>query len=513
MPDIVEWLQSDLLASIEVMQDGLAVTNSAGNFIYMNDAHLKMFGYQTSDEILGQPWSVLYPEQTARWFNDFVMPSLFEFGTWRGEATGVTREGKPVVQEVSLSLSPTGNLICLTRNILRRKVLETEDLSLRSFIDSFLIRNAIHSQLDVAAHDISSLLTLAEARVRLAGLETDMSGTRGQLRLVEQALGEARRTVREMLKNERTEVGQQSYDLVEFVRSVGNMANLASLRGSAVLFVSEVESVSCSCDANVLMRALLNLLRNADEAGGSSAIELKIALKPSVPTGGAWRQAKVGKAASESVIHISVSDRGCGIPEDSLGKLFNAFYSTKQGAGHSSRGLGLNSVVQLVGRYGADVTVSSAVGEGSVFELSVPVEDIVATRMRRVFTSKARLKTVAVADDDEDWRRTICQSLAENGFRTQEFKSIKDLDSWLTDPGHEVPDAMVLDYYFLDEGGSSRAAMRVADKWPETVLVSFSASDVAPSALFGAVVPKSAGVPGLMAALETIQGMTKTAAE
>jgi len=65
------------------------------------------------------------------------------------------------------------------------------------------------------------------------------------------------------------------------------------------------------------------------------------------------------------VIHIQ--DNGMGMDEDQLSRIFNPFYTTKeQGAG---TGLGLSVSYGMIRRYGGNITVKSAPGEGSVFSV------------------------------------------------------------------------------------------------------------------------------------------------
>lgn len=105
-----------------------------------------------------------------------------------------------------------------------------------------------------------------------------------------------------------------------------------------------------------MRQALLNLVRNAadaaEELGGG---------KVTVTT----RQAREG---DESRVEISVSDTGPGIPEDVAPKLFEPFFSTKQGG----TGLGLALTHQIIQEHGGTLRVDSAPGHGATFVISLP---------------------------------------------------------------------------------------------------------------------------------------------
>lgn len=76
----------------------------------------------------------------------------------------------------------------------------------------------------------------------------------------------------------------------------------------------------------------------------------------------------------EGDLVLRFTDTGVGIAPEHLPKIFDLFYSTKPR--NVGTGLGLSIVRQLVEARGGDMTVSSHVGEGTVFTLSLPVQDL-----------------------------------------------------------------------------------------------------------------------------------------
>ena len=73
-------------AAFAASMDGIAVLDKDGCFIYLNDAHARLYGYQDTGALVGQHWRSLYDEQEFNRFSHEVMPRLFENGHWRGEA-------------------------------------------------------------------------------------------------------------------------------------------------------------------------------------------------------------------------------------------------------------------------------------------------------------------------------------------------------------------------------------------------------------------------------------------
>lgn len=72
------------------------------------------------------------------------------------------------------------------------------------------------------------------------------------------------------------------------------------------------------------------------------------------------------------VVKINIQDTGCGIEKDNLDKLFNPFFTTKpEGQG---TGLGLSITYEIMQEHGGQISVTSTPGEGSLFELTLPIK-------------------------------------------------------------------------------------------------------------------------------------------
>src|SRR5262249_17801564 len=71
---------------------------------------------------------------------------------------------------------------------------------------------------------------------------------------------------------------------------------------------------------------------------------------------------------------VTVSDTGIGIPESALPHMFERFYRVEGAVGrtHEGTGIGLSLVRELVELHGGRVSVESAVGKGTTFQVDVP---------------------------------------------------------------------------------------------------------------------------------------------
>jgi two-component system NtrC family sensor kinase len=80
----------------------------------------------------------------------------------------------------------------------------------------------------------------------------------------------------------------------------------------------------------------------------------------------------VSTAAGDGVVLLTVSDNGEGIPPENLAKIFDPFFTTKP----DGKGVGLGLAVSfgIIEAHGGDIEVKSAVGEGTTFTVSLPLE-------------------------------------------------------------------------------------------------------------------------------------------
>lgn len=112
-------------------------------------------------------------------------------------------------------------------------------------------------------------------------------------------------------------------------------------------------------NGNQVQQVLLNLLINARQAmpgGGTLAIRL-------------------APEAEGEMIELVVRDTGCGIPPDKLPRIFEAFYSTKQGpdaTGKGGTGLGLSMCREIIEAHHGRIRVDSTVGKGTAFTIKLP---------------------------------------------------------------------------------------------------------------------------------------------
>ncbi len=111
-------------AAMAQASEGIAILNADGDVIYCNAARLKIYGYDCLEELLGKSWRVFYEGSELQRFEEEVVPTLAQKGCYSTEALGCRRDGSKIPVDVSLTMLPDGETICVVRDISERK--ETE---------------------------------------------------------------------------------------------------------------------------------------------------------------------------------------------------------------------------------------------------------------------------------------------------------------------------------------------------------------------------------------------------
>ena len=138
-------------------------------------------------------------------------------------------------------------------------------------------------------------------------------------------------------------------------------------------------------DAARIGQVLLNLVINAAQA---------------IPEGAAeHNQIRVSTRLEDQRVVIEVADTGPGIAPEVLGRIFDAFFTTKEVG--SGMGLGLAICQRIVADMDGELAVESAVGKGSMFRVSLPVTRRGASLAAAPAVMGSSRARILIIDDDE----------------------------------------------------------------------------------------------------------------
>jgi two-component system, cell cycle sensor histidine kinase and response regulator CckA len=190
------------------------------------------------------------------------------------------------------------------------------------------------------------------------------------------------------------------------------------LSGSNVNYKLELANdlSNVEADRGQIDQVFNNLIINADQAmpqGGTITVG---ACNVSIGDDAQQKNEKVVVLQPGAYIKVMVKDEGMGIPKESLEKIFDPYFTTKQ----NGNGLGLTIAYSIIKAHKGAITVDSEVGKGSVFSFYLPVakplkqsDGTVKTKPNDLPSSGGR---ILVMDDDSAVRSVLSQLLKNYGY-------------------------------------------------------------------------------------------------
>lgn len=348
------------LAAMESSMDGIALLDENGCYTYLNRAHARIYGYATTGALLGQSWRSLYGPDELQRFDREVMPEFQKHGRWRGEAEGRRADGSSFAQELSLTATEGNGIVCIVRNINRRKEAEQaiRDMN-RDLRQHAAELEAANSELEAfsysLSHDLRSFLT----RISMAGqalqefegarlggegtvcLQTILGASEGMENLIQAMLALAGVT--------RQEMSRESVDLSDLAGTVTEELLKAEPGRRARITVTP--GLQAQGDPLLLRVVLENLFSNA--------------LKYTVER----EEARISFSAVERDGRrtFAVADNGIGFDMTEVGELFRPFHRLAGTRRFPGLGIGLSTVRRIIHRHGGEIWAEAVPGQGATF--------------------------------------------------------------------------------------------------------------------------------------------------
>jgi PAS domain S-box-containing protein len=409
--------------AIEACGDGIAILNERAEFVYMNRSHARIFGYESSEELAGKSWQILYSDDETARFKQEVMPALARNTRWEGEAIARRKDGSSFPQQVSLASLAEGGMVCVCRDLSERRKME-DQLRKKQRMES------VGTLAGGIAHDFNNLLTviIGYAQTLLAKVENDPA-LRSNVEHIVQSASRAASLTRQLLAFSRKQVLQpRVLDLNLVVRDLERM--LRPLVGDDITMIAQcAPNLGCvKADLSQLEQVIVNLVVNARDAmprGGR--LVLSTGNQDLTHDNGRDRDVPSGR-----YVVLSVSDNGVGMDPEVLSRIFEPFYTTKDvGKG---TGLGLSTVYGTVEQSGGYVVVDSKPGKGTEFKIFLPRVDAVPESLPAEDTPtwrKSGTETVLLVEDDAAVRELAHDILRSCGYRVLVVADPKSLNSVL----------------------------------------------------------------------------------
>jgi len=338
-------------------------------------------------------------------------------------------------------------ILQLNAQLERRVEERTADLS-RANAELAKVARAKDEFLASMSHELrtplNAILGLAEA------LQEQTRGSLNEhqlksLRLIEESGHHLLSLINDILDLSKIEAGKLDlqFDLIAVETicqaSLQFIREAAVKKSISVSFNTNNMQAVLQADTRRLKQILVNLLSNAVKftpEGGQ--VGLEVTAEP-----------------EQEVIHFTVWDTGIGIPVEELARLFQPFVQLDSSLSrqHEGTGLGLALVSRLTEMHGGSLSVSSEVGRGSRFTVSLPWHNVTAAQQEeatKVTSSVSLFRQALVIEDSTIAAEQIGRYLYELNIQVLAHPTGEGaLDKAL----ETHPDVIVLDILFPGMSG------------------------------------------------------------
>jgi len=345
---------AQLRAIVESSDDAIVSVDLGSNIASWNRAAEDIFGY-TAEEAIGKPISTLTPVGRAR--EEAEMIALIQCGrrVKTLETVRSRRDGSQI--EVALTISPIhhedGSLAgvsYIARDISERKQFEQRMAQTQKLESLGVLAGGL-------AHDFNNLLTAIMGNASLALQMRTPEAAQERIAEVLRASERVALLVSQMLAYagkgafvlEPVDLSQQVREIVPLIRA--SIVRTVALELQLTDGLPPIEG-----DRSQVQQIVMSLIMNAAEAIGDGPGTVVI-VTAATALSGAQR------------VLFEVRDDGCGMDDATRARIFDPFFTTK----FTGRGLGLAAALGIIRALHGEISVESALGQGSVFRVVFPV--------------------------------------------------------------------------------------------------------------------------------------------
>lgn len=332
----LSYRKEELSSIISAVRDGLLVLDSEGRILLSNEGFRSIVG---ENEVDGRfYWEVV----RASPFGDLVRAARES----RRHAFGEIHINQRAYSCGAAFVRAEGEIVVWLHDVTQIKNVERVK---KDFIVNL-------------SHELRTPLTAIKGFLE-AAMDEASSSTQQYLDIVSKHTDRLTHIVGDLLslselEDKSTELDLEDVDLEEVAQETVKIFEQAAQEKSLTLEVRKVGDVPrVRADPYKLQQVLLNLIDNAVKYTESGSIGISIE--------------RVGPSVT-----VTVSDTGIGIPEEHVGRIFERFYVVDKSRSRTvgGTGLGLSIVKHIVLLHGWQISLTSQLGEGSEFKITIPTD-------------------------------------------------------------------------------------------------------------------------------------------
>jgi PAS domain S-box-containing protein len=413
--------------AIEFSPVPMAITDTQGQVLYRNREFPHRYGYTLEDTPSIEDWALLafpdpaYRESSlAQWHEDVTQALRTGEATPTREYTITCKDGTQ--HQVEIVTRPLKHMsVSVLNDVTERRALESQLRQAQKM-------EAIGQLAGGISHDFNNILSAIIGFTDLSLRQSTNNPTlHHDLTQVRKAADRATELVRQILtfsrRQQQEKLPLQAYLIIKEA--------LKLLRASIPTTIEIRQDIASQAtilaDPTQIHQMVMNLCTNAyhamKERGGVMAVSLR---ETEIDQAGIDNGTEVSPGR---YLKFSVSDSGCGMSKDTLARVFEPYFTTREkGMG---TGLGLAVVHGIVKEHQGRISVYSEPGQGSTFDVYLPmIHEAIPEAVPVPVPPRARAnERIMVVDDEDSIRNLISRFLTYAGYRVDLFANGRE--AWI----------------------------------------------------------------------------------
>jgi PAS domain S-box-containing protein len=422
-----------LHTAIGQVSEAIEITDSEGRMLFVNQAMQKITGY-SRDELIGKNPKVLKSGREASEAYENLWSTISSGKKWRGQLVNRKKDGSLYTEDVSItSVRDSKGSIC---NYVAVKRDITEETKNEEKIRSLQKMEALGTLAGGIAHDFNNILTGVIGYTELSLFSVPpKSEVHRNLKETIKGCKRAKKLIDQILKFSRiNEVECAPHKIRNVIEDA--LSLLRSTLPANIEIDKQIDSFELVViDPTYMHQIVMNLCTNAfhamNETGGRLGVSLTTV-----------------DISLDDVLHLSnmnpgphaklsISDTGHGMKAETVQKIFDPYFSTKDK--HNGTGLGLSVVHGIVKSCGGKIDVYSELGVGTTFNVCFPIvglKDASETdAARKPVQSTGAGERILFVDDEKTIADIGTRILEILGYQaTARTSSIEALEAFRANP-------------------------------------------------------------------------------
>lgn len=331
--------------------NAIVLADLEGNLNYVNHSFLHMWGFSDRKEVMGKSIADLWESQDTALD---ALEAIRSNRSWVGELVGKRKDDSVFDVQILANIveNEAGKAICMMASVI--------DITERKKIEQ--MKNDFVA---LASHELRTPLTAIQGYTELM-LDGDVGEIskeqREFLEIISQNTRRLEALINDVLDVEKIESGRMTMKMekIDLSQIVGNCVNTFKVmaEGKGLQLEKDVKTspINVLGDSDRLSQVFSNLLSNAIKYTKQGRVRISTGIK--------------GKFAS-----VAVEDTGLGMSSEDMKIVFSRFFRAEDSYVRKTTGsgLGLSIAKATIERHDGDIKVESKLGEGSRFEIILPL--------------------------------------------------------------------------------------------------------------------------------------------